>query len=144
MSVREPDICSAFQLGSLREFQGAMCALGYTRQWRYKRDMRYSRIDLAEEHGLRWCLLCGRDLHEDAKITALYCSTSCRAYARRKRRRRGVVPGWLRHPKLLAGNYLLTRELANTRAESFYLCHGITIEHAPQVCPKWGEEAREE
>lgn len=106
--------------------------------------MQYSRIFAAEERGFRWCILCGRDLHEEAKITALYCSVSCRAYARRKRRARGVRPGWLKHPKLINGQRLEMVQLSNSRAESFYLCHGKAIEHAPEVCRHWGEEAREE
>lgn len=114
-----------------------MNAAGYTRQWRYKRDRDFWRIEEAEERGLRWCIRCGRNLARDLRLNTLYCSPSCRERARQMRRARGVRrDAFLRHP-VKVGEKLDWRELAELRARNFYLCHGRVISEARRICPKW-------
>ena len=129
---------------SSREFKAMMRSAGYTRQWRYKRDRTAWRIDEAEVRGLRWCLLCGRDLDPDATLRAVYCSNSCRVRALRKRRARGVVPGWLKQPSFRKNCYTLDAlEMESARSSAFYLIHGKMIENAPEICQRWGEGPRD-
>ena len=125
-----------------RDIQRAFIDAGYTRQWRYKRDLRHSRIWLAEERGLRWCIRCGRDLHFGMPIDAIYCSGSCRSTACRMRRARGCVPGDLKKARVLVGDALDVSALRSLRSEMFYRCHGRFIEDAAEVCPRWEWESR--
>lgn len=115
----------------------AMRAFGYTRQWKYKRDRRCWREEDALENDLRWCLCCGRDLPTRAKVSAMYCSAGCRVAAMRKRRARGVYPGYMAKGPICTSLDLNVSELARRRHEAFYLCHGKTIDQAPAVCPHW-------
>ena len=110
---------------------------GFNHQWRYKSDRLAWRLEEAKEHGLRWCINCGCDFADDMQITALYCSDSCRVRAFQKRRARGVRTGWMRRKPVLKGLYLDRRELKGQRADAFYLCHGITIDRAPEICRRW-------
>ncbi len=126
-----------------RAIRRALIEAGYTRQWRYKRDIRVNRVWLAEELGLRWCLNCGRDLDEDAPINALYCSKACRSRASQKRRARGCWTGYLKRPRVLDGQDLDFRKLSSERAQLFYMAHGVAIEHAPEICRCWGHPPRD-
>lgn len=125
-----------------RAFQSFMNSAGLTRQWRYKRDRRSWRLETAEVRDLRWCILCGRFLQEEANINAMYCSGSCRERARQKRRNRGVYPGFMPKGPVCKGLKLDVRELEHRREQAFYLCHGKVIGEAPKVCRNWRKECR--
>jgi len=116
-----------------------MRALGYTRQWRYKRDRRMWREDDVADHDFAWCIHCGCYLQDGVKVSAMYCGAACRMAAMRKRRARGVWRGYMKKGAICTGLDLNVTEVRHKRADAFYLCHGKTIDQASAICVRWRE-----
>lgn len=105
----------------------------------------------AEAAGIRWCARCGRDLHPDQRLDALFCSRSCRVMATHERLAAGIhAARWHRPPPALGDRRsrrfedwpARLRQLKERHSLAFTLCHpGLHPDRAPEVCRRWGRPA---